>query len=164
MLVEASPLTIPISTLLLTQCLPTSWDRLWKILVTFLIPFQSGNEFSPPDCQHGNDLMNVVTSSHCQIDYTPCHGNRIWTLNWSSFAKSGQFHIEVHSKMSPVPIQYYTNGYGWSCNGMRFRIRWKIDVLFNEANRILIFHRMRNLVPLHESIPLVICVVQHLEC
>ena len=27
-----------------------------------------------------------------------------------------------------------------------------------------IFHRMRNLVPLHESMPFTICVVQHLEC
>ena len=65
---------------------------------------------------------------------------------------------------------------GWSCNGTRFRMRWKIDVLFNEAkprggggggeaelNRTSIFHRMRNIVPLHRSKPLAICVVQHLE-
>ena len=30
--------------------------------------------------------------------------------------------------------------------------------------RMLIFHRMRNLIPLHEWIPFAICVVQHLEC
>ena len=70
---------------------------------------------------------------------------------------------------------------GWSWNGTRFRMRWKIDVLFNEAkprgggggggggggeaelNRTSIFHRMRNIVPLHRSKPLAICVVQHLE-
>ena len=63
---------------------------------------------------------------------------------------------------------------GWSCNGTRFRMRWKIDVLFNEAkprggggeaelNRTSIFHRMRNIVPLHRSKPLAICFVQHLE-
>ena len=66
---------------------------------------------------------------------------------------------------------------GWSCNGTRFRMRWKIDVLFNEAkprgggggageaelNRTSICHRMRNIVPLHRSKPLAICVVQHLE-
>ena len=33
-----------------------------------------------------------------------------------------------------------------------------------ELNRISIFHRMQTLVPLHESIPFAICVVQYLEC
>ena len=32
-----------------------------------------------------------------------------------------------------------------------------------ELNRTSIFHRMRNIVPLHRSKPLAICVVQHLE-
>ena len=50
---------------------------------------------------------------------------------------------------------------GWSSNGTRFCIRWKIDVA--ELNKMLIFHLMCNLVPLHESIPFAICVVQHLE-
>ena len=60
------------------------------------------------------------------------------------------------------------------CNGTIFRIRWKIDVLFNSAspppphpppplgfaslNRTSIFHLMRNLVPFHDQ-PLAICVL-----
>ena len=46
------------------------------------------------------------------------------------------------------------------CDGTRFRIRWKRDVLSNMANRLLIFHRMWNLVPLHESIPFTMCAPQ----
>ena len=34
---------------------------------------------------------------------------------------------------------------------------------FASLNRTSIFHRMRNIVPLHRSKPLAICVVQHLE-
>ena len=50
---------------------------------------------------------------------------------------------------------------GWSCNGTRFRMRGKIDVLFNEA-------KPRGggggAKPYHcRSKPLAICVVQHLE-
>ena len=44
-----------------------------------------------------------------------------------------------------------------SCNGTICRIRWKIDVLFNEA-RTSIFHLMRTLAPLYVQ-PFAICIV-----
>ena len=50
---------------------------------------------------------------------------------------------------------YNTNGID-SCNGTRFRIRWKINILFN--NRTSIFYLMRNLVPLHD-LPFAICII-----
>ena len=41
------------------------------------------------------------------------------------------------------------------CNGTRFRIWWKINILFNRTG---IFNLMRNLVPLHNQ-PFAICIL-----